>query len=250
MQWKPSIIRRINQVLKPLGVRLQRRGGAPTLQDLFRMAPVLWRVPAHGIRIESVMDLGASDGRWSIAARRVFPEARFLAVEPLIEQKPALERVKAGWPGFDYALCAAGEPGQHQAALVVSDDLVRSTVGGNGGNARAVPVKTLDQLAVEHHLTGPFLLKFDTHGYEVPILRGATQVLRDTQIIVMEVYNFDVTEHSRRFPQMCLYLEELGFRCYDIADPMLREHDSALWQMDMFFMRKDNALFRHARYGK
>jgi hypothetical protein len=64
----------------------------------------------------------------------------------------------------------------------------------------------------------------------------------------MEMYNFDLTAHSRRFPQMCQHLEDLGFRCCDLADPMLREHDRAFWQMDMLFMRKDHDLFRHCAY--
>ena len=36
-----------------------------------------------------------------------------------------------------------------------------------------------------------------------------------------------------------LHLDELGFRCVDMAEPMFRPFDDALWQLDMFFVRRD-----------
>ena len=44
-------------------------------------------------------------------------------------------------------------------------------------------------------------------------------------------------------PAMCAYLEALGFRCYDMAEPRLTEDGTALWQMDFFFCRIDSPLF-------
>jgi len=38
---------------------------------------------------------------------------------------------------------------------------------------------------------GPYLIKLDTHGVEIPILNGSAQTLKDTNVLVVEVYNFD-----------------------------------------------------------
>jgi hypothetical protein len=70
-------------------------------------------------------------------------------------------------------------------------------------------------------------LKFDTHGYELPILKGARQTLNKTSLIIMEAYNFKISDHALRFHEMCAYMECLGFRCFDIADPMLRDYDKS-----------------------
>ena len=64
----------------------------------------------------------------------------------------------------------------------------------------------------------------------------------------MEVYTFDITATTRLFPEMCAHLQTLGFRCYDIADPLLRDYDRALWQMDLFFCRSDAPLFTQRTY--
>jgi FkbM family methyltransferase len=212
------------------------------------MESALRRAALRGIEIQSVFDMGASDGKWSKAAMSVFPEAKFLGIEPLKEREPALKALRKRCSNFDYDLCVAGDSDSLEVSLSVTEDLDGSTVDSGGGITRMVPSKTLDTLVSEHQLKGPFLLKFDTHGYELQILRGSEKVLLETNIIVMEVYNFQITENSLRFHEMCAHLEELGFRSFDMAGPMLREYDNAFWQVDLLFARTEERMFSHNLY--
>ncbi len=214
----------------------------------FQMESALRRVAGHGLNINSIIDIGASDGKWSRKAMAVFPHQFFLAVEPLQERRAALESCKQQYRNFDYELCVAGEVDGAFATLNVAADLDGSTVGGTGGEVRQVPMRTLDALVAARNLPGPFLLKFDTHGYEVPILRGAGQTLAKTNVIIMEAYNFPITEQALLFHEMCAYLANLGFRCYDLADPMLRPYDKAFWQLDLFFCRQEAPIFAYSHY--
>jgi hypothetical protein len=45
---------------------------------------------ARGLRCESIMDVGANRARWSRMAQKVFPDAKLILIEPLIEMKPDL----------------------------------------------------------------------------------------------------------------------------------------------------------------
>ena len=233
----------VNSVLRRFGVRLVRDN-----RDSFTMSSAIQRIVQHDIPIRSIIDIGASDGRWSIDTMRTFPRASCLAIEPLHERRDALETLKQQHDNFDYALCVAGDRNGEQITLNVSDDLDGSTVDGNHGKARSVPVRTVDAIVTGHSLEGPFLLKFDTHGYEIPILIGAKDTLAKTNVIVMEVYNFKITDDALRFHEMCSHMERLGFRCYDMADPMLRLHDKAFWQMDLVFARSDSGMFLYSQY--
>ncbi len=237
----------VNSLLTPLGVKIVR-AHADTLDATFAMESAVRRITEHGIPINSVIDIGASNGEWSLMTMGTFPRASYIGIEPLRERRPELEVVKQKHENFDYALCVAGRTDGEDAILNISDDLDGSTVDGTGGQARSVPVKTVDAIVRERKLEGPFLLKFDTHGYEVPILMGAKETLTKTNVIVMEVYNFKITDHAIRFHEMCSHLEQLGFRCYDIAGPSLRLHDKAFWQMDMFFARTDSGMFSSSEY--
>lgn len=242
-QMKLAIAKVLNWFLMPFGVKIVRN-----THDQFLMSAGLERIVAHNIEVNHIIDIGASDGKWSTAALRVFSEARLQAIEPLAERETALKTLKQKQSRFDFELCVAGDTDVDQVILNVASDLDGSTVGGRGGKERYVKQKTIDRIVSDKNLKGPFLLKFDTHGYEVPILDGAKETLLHTNVIIMEVYNFHITQSSLLFHEMCVHMEDLGFRCFDIVDPMLRKYDKAFWQMDIFFCRKDCQLFAHKEY--
>jgi len=240
---KRAIFDLVNSLLKFFGVKLVRSKAGD-----FDMWAAVKRITNHNIPINSVIDIGASNGSWSMRAMKIFPRASYLAVEPLQEQEAVLKILAKKHQNFDYALCVAGEVDDQQVKLNVTADLDGSSVDSTGGESRDVRASTVDKLVSEKKLAGPFLLKFDTHGYEIPILNGAKNTLKNTNIIIMEVYNFNITEHAVRFHEMCSIMENLGFRCYDIAGPVLRLHDQAFWQMDILFCRSDNKIFSHEKY--
>jgi FkbM family methyltransferase len=240
---KKKVIKIANAFVGYLGVQLVK-----STYNQFTMEAGLQRIAIHDFDISSVIDIGASDGKWSREAMRFLPNTNFLAVEPLAEREAALKSLKIQENRFDYELCVAGAPNSSTTVLTVAQDLDGSTVGGQNGEQRVVAEKTIDELVVEKNLPGPYLLKFDTHGYEIPILEGARSTLLNTNMIIMEVYNFKLTPASIRFHEMCAYLENLGFRCYDLSSPMLRLHDKAFWQMDLFFYRKSHRIFSHNAY--
>lgn len=239
---KRKLLGMANAAISPLGVQLYKCG--------MDMESVIGQLARRAAEVRTVVDIGASDGRWSKAAMRYFPQARFIAVDPLIEREPKLRKLKGTSSNFDYVLCVAGEKDSDTVSLTVGDDLDGSTVGGNEGVVRTVPSHSIDSIVAMKQCAGPFLLKFDTHGFEVPILNGAAKTLEFTNYIVMEVYNFRHTAGTLLFYEMCTLLDSLGFRCFNMADPMLRPLDGSLWQMDLFFAREDNEFFRDSRYQK
>jgi len=200
--------------------------------------------------IDLVVDLGAASGDWSRMALEYFPKAKVLGVEPLREREADLQRLGSQHPRFRYQACAAGPVDGTLVSLLVTDDLDGSTVQASGnGQVRKVVSRTVDALVGEHNACLQVFLKFDTHGFELPILEGCAGVLAKTVAILVEVYNFNVTADSLRFPAFCSHMERLGFRCLDLADPMLRTHDQAFWQMDLLFVRADARFFENNRYA-
>lgn len=231
----------INRMLRPLHVELVKRPKAA-----LNMNAGLARAKAHGFPVRTIIDVGASDGSWSKMAMRHFPDADVLAFEPLTERQEQLEAFKAANPRFRYVLAVAGDH-EGTAPLRVADNLDGSGVAqAKIDGLRPVPMITVDAQVRDLDLRPPYLLKLDTHGFEVPILEGAARTLQESSLVVMEVYNFKLNNRCLRFHEMCGHIESLGFRPYDLADPMLRERDDALWQMDLFFARAEMPMFRHA----
>lgn len=231
-----------NAALRPLGVQIYHEG--------MDMESVLKLVASSAGKIGTVIDIGASTGRWSDMAMNYFPQTRFIGVDPLQERIADLQRLKSRKPKFDFIQAVAGEKHTDMVELAVTGDLDGSTVGGTAENMRQVPSYSVDAIVDMKGCEGPFILKFDTHGFEVPILKGAAKTLEKTQYIVMEVYNFRHTEGTLLFYEMCALLDGMGFRCINLVDPMQRPFDKTLWQMDLFFARKEHPVFLENSYKK
>jgi FkbM family methyltransferase len=245
---KKQIQSSVNAILRPFDAKVVRRSIVPK-EPTFSMASMIQRLARRGWPIKTVVDIGASNGKWSVECMKYFPNASYLAIEPIKERQEALEAAKNRYANFDYAICVAGEVEGGEVNLNVTQDLDGSTVDGqNPGTARTCPVRTLDSLITQRKLPGPYLLKFDTHGYEVPILSGAKTILANTTAIIMETNNFQLTQTSLRFPEMCSHMERLGFRPVDVADPLLRSYDNAFWQIDILFGRTDSEIFKYQHF--
>lgn len=196
----------------------------------------LARIAARSIDISTVIDIGASNGMWSDVTRRVFPDATYFLVEAQPVHEPALIDYCRRTPRVSYVLAAAGD----RLGRIYFDDTtpfggVASHVQTQGART-LLPVTTIDHEVVKRGLSGPFLLKLDTHGFEVPILKGAAETLKRANLIVMEVYNFRIADGSLLFHEMCAFMKDLGFGVIDISEPLWRQRDMAFWQMDLFFM--------------
>lgn len=231
----------VNRLLSPLGLHLART------HEVFTMDGLLARAAARDLKVATWVDVGASDGVWSLRAQTHFPAAKFLLFEPLAERQAALVALKRT-RGFEHVAAAAGrERGVVEFSIDPALDGSGVAAPSSAGT-RSVPVETLDHAVAARGLAGPYGVKLDTHGYEIPILEGATQVLAEAELLVIEAYNFTLVPGCLRFHELCAWLEARGFRCLDLADPMRRPGDEALWQMDLAFVRATSPVFRSNRY--
>jgi len=196
----------------------------------------------------TVIDVGASDGSWSLSLMRCFPQCQYLLIEAQpVHEKSLIQFVKEH-KNVQFSLAAAADsPGN--IYFDASDPF-----GGQAShmpyalNNIQVPTTTIDNEILTRKLQGPYLIKLDTHGFEVPILRGASHTLTETEVIIMECYNFRITKDCLLFYEMCDYLEEHKFRCIDLVDASHRPYDNSFWQMDLVFVKDNRPEFLYSLY--
>lgn len=200
------------------------------------MEKAISRRAANGLDVKTVIDVGASNGSWSKMTKQFFPNAYCFLIEANPVHAQALLAFKSQNANVDYILAAAGD----SSGEIYFD--AKDPFGGQASHLPTtshhitVPMTTIDEQVTQKRLSPPFLLKLDTHGFEVPILEGARNVLKSTNLIIIETYNFKLAPDGLRFWEICSYLESKGFRPIDVCDPMHRPSDQALWQMDFFFV--------------
>lgn len=209
-------------------------------------AQVLAKLKHRGHHVETVIDVGASNGQWSESARPVFPDARYLLIEANPHHRPALEHYVRHRPRAQFVLAGASDH-EGNAFFYATADPEGGTVRNDQPSSewRATASVTIDAEVARRALPPPYLLKLDTHGLEAAILRGAAETLRQTSIVILETYIFPISSEAMQFDEMCRQMDALGFRCIEMFDPLWRSYDGSLWQIDMAFVRRDAREFSH-----
>lgn len=97
-------------------------------------------------------------------------------------------------------------------------------------SSEEVPVRTLDSLVPGlPECSGPYFLKIDVDGLDLQVLHGATETLKQTDVVMIEAPLGEMVKRAS-------YLDELGFKLIDIVD--LSYYKGMLWQVDMIFASK------------
>ena len=235
----------VNPVLRKMGGEFVPNLRAPSLTS------ALARIVEKNIEVQTVIDIGASYGKWSQDVRRFYPNAFYLLIEAQKVHEMGLQSFKARHDNSDFVLAAAGDC-IGEVYFDESDPFgglaSHTPLQGNGRRVTRVPVTTVDAEVNARKLKPPYLLKLDTHGFEVPIFKGAPETLKKTSLIIVETYNFTIADGSLRFHKMCAFLESRGFRPIDLCDPLFRPKDGILWQFDLFFARTDRREFQSNTY--
>jgi FkbM family methyltransferase len=209
----------------------------------------LKRIRDLGISPRTVFDVGVATGTKGLYG--VFPDVRYVMVEPLVESKPFLDELLEAWPGSIAVQAAAGRQAG-EAEFVVDPTLSGSSflLKPKFGEIRKVPVVTLDGLVEQHGLEGPFVVKLDVQGYELEVLAGAEQTLKQTEVVIAEASLWADRKRAgmTRLIDLMNWFNDRGFVLYDIAQIVRRQMDDAIAEMDLVFCPADSQLRRYERY--
>jgi len=234
----------ITRLFAMLGLEIRRKGSVQqrSFVDALKHARDLGLSPA------TTLDIGAAYGTFTSKCYDVFPQSRYILVEPLKEYQRYLEEVCRAIPNAEHFLAAAGA-NRGEITINVHPDLVGSSmylereVSDVNGTPRTVATETLDHVCEDLQASGPYLIKIDVQGAELEVLSGARRILNDTEYLILEVSLFEFFEAGPQLHDVVQYMKSCGFSVYDIFGLQYRPLDKALSQVDMAFVR-DNGQFR------
>lgn len=216
--------------IEPVRLKQSSRGGR-VVQNMSRLCG----------EINTIVDVGASDGRWSEGVRACWPKANYLLVEAQDIHRASLAAYASSRPRTFVVNAAASD---HVGQIYFD---TRDPFGGEACAApfashnATLPCTTIDVELQRRGLAGPYLIKLDTHGHEREILCGAEVALRNAGLLVIEAYNF-AKPNRMYFWQLCALMQERGFLTAGLADPLVSP-EGVLRQMDLCFMPRTNVCF-------
>jgi FkbM family methyltransferase len=221
---------------------LQRRK-SPSLDH----AGALARIAAKQVAVNTIIDVGAAKGAWTDAARLHWPAAHAHLLEAKEYWRGDLENFQKQRGNVSFEIAGATKaPGKiyfpkdvdEYGGAVFSNTETRE-------NLEEIEATSIDHEVQRLGLAPPFAIKLDTHGTEIDILDGAKETLMNTAFLCIETYSMI---GQKRFPELIMDLQERGFRCADVAEPLFRPTDKLLWQIDFYFLRAGHPAFKDFRY--
>jgi FkbM family methyltransferase len=232
--------------------QLLRIGASLNWENFLRLAHTRAHAPNERISLidlrergfypRFIVDVGAYEGTWTRTVKQIWPHARVRMFEPNAEKSQKLAAVcgelSVEWSN-DLLGAIDGEPAEFHVMETGS-----SVFAENSNVRRKVVSKQLRQLdsAVEGQRVD--FLKIDTQGYEVEVLKGATKVLADAEVLLLEMSLLPINKGAPMMHEVVGFLKERGFVLYDIVELRPLIGDGALWQIDGIFVRENSFLRR------
>jgi len=182
-----------------------------------------WLLDAHrslqGRDPQLVLDVGANVGQTTKLVKGRFPAAVVHAFEPIGSTFDALQAEVGSLPQVSCHRLALSDRSGSMSISTLPRDPRNSLTSTflhevKGLVQETVTLVRLDAFLSERGIRGADILKTDTEGHEMEVLRGAEEVLRrgDVKCVYVEVTFNPANRHHTLFGRVAEYLLPMGFR--------------------------------------
>lgn len=197
---------------------------------------------------QTVIDIGANVGQFTLATRSAIPAARVIAFEPLEEPARVFRRAFAHDPQVELHQVAIG-PEAATVTMHVSNRIDSSSIlpmtaaqtqifpGTQRASYESVRIVRLSSLVNPTTLVGPTLLKLDVQGYELQVLEGCREALAAMEHVYVECSFIELYEGQALADDVVQFLREHGFAVEGVYNVTYAASGRAV-QADFHFRRR------------
>jgi hypothetical protein len=220
------------------------------LKKQTRSIPVEWEwLNFIGSNIDRIIDVGGNVGSYSERIRNfignqqipasIFEPNRSVFVDEYLTPIDEIFYAAVGCHNLESVeLNLAGNNGNSSSVLPMLElHRKNAPLANYTGEVLIVPQVTLD-VTLESSRFSSALLKIDTQGLELEVLKGGVRTLERVYAICIEVSFRELYEGAPLFDRVFIYLKENGFDFFGM-DPIFKDIEDNSWlQSDAFFIRR------------
>lgn len=196
----------------------------------------------------TIIDAGANQGQFAIAANHFYPGAHIHSFEPLPEVFAILKRNTSRLGGIStYNMALGNSSGtlkfysnaySHASSALHVSALQKNMLPKTAiSHQIETPVQRLDDLRDKVLFTSPVLLKMDVQGFEKEVLKGAINSLPQIDYLLFETSFVQMYDGEPLFDEMHDFVKELGFE-FIAPVGFLQSEKLQILQMDLLYKRK------------
>jgi FkbM family methyltransferase len=180
------------------------------------------RLKSSGVKPRTIIDAGANEGQFAIGATRAFPDAKIHCFEP---GTAAFERLKSnlgGQANITFHKKALGAENGVAQLHLTNNDQSSSLLCLHNNHKSAYPA--IKEIGIENVQiikldaefdkianAKPVLLKIDTQGFELEVLKGTESSLDSIDWIILETATKPMYEGEAEFDKIYKWLEKKNF---------------------------------------
>jgi FkbM family methyltransferase len=182
----------------------------------------LLRLNNQGVQPKVIYDIGACVLHWTSEAKRIWPNAEFIAFEAMDSSEFLFKE-----HGLKYHIGVLSNETGKEVTFYQND----YHPGGNSyykenieinpeaskyfndSHAKALKTITLDDVVLLKQLPMPDLIKMDVQGAELDILKGSFETLKSVKHVILELQSVEYNKGAPLKEIVIEYMASIGFDC-------------------------------------
>jgi FkbM family methyltransferase len=197
----------------------------------------------------SVIDIGANEGQFAQKIRDIMPNVQIHSFEPIPDVCTDLKLKFSHDNKFSAYNTALGnengvsimtlnESSAASSLLKLNDEAKAHFSFLKESNDIQIKISKLEDIDFQPKLQKPYLVKIDVQGFELEVIRGGTKILKDAEVILVEVSFRHLYEKQVLFDDVYQYLVSIGFMYAGNLEQLISPNHHEIVQADAIFVRK------------
>ena len=196
---------------------------------------------------ETIIDIGSNKGQFILLIEKIYPNKNIYSFEPIKEMINKQKKFFAYKNNIIFHNVALGSSNTLKEFLITtrmdSSSFLKIVSDKNKSKNydiienRNIQINTLDNLLINEKISHPVLIKIDVQGYELEVLRGANNLLKKTDYLLLEVSKNEMYQNQPIEKVIVEYLKNLNFDILK-SNNWSKIQNTNFYQRDIIFYKK------------
>jgi len=220
------------------------------LKNLFyyRVLAAVEHKPIFLRELNTIIDIGANRGQFSLASRFWAPQSKIIAFEPLPYPSEVFRKIFINDANVSLINAAVGpekglvemhlsERDDSSSLLPIGKDQVYIFPGTQEISVLKVEVAPLSHFINANVIISPSMLKIDVQGFEMQVLKGSKNLLHLFDYIYCECSFIELYVGQNLVSDVISFLDTMGFNMAGVYN-LCSDRSGRAIQADFFFIKR------------
>lgn len=183
-----------------------------------------------------IIDIGVHTGTPQLY--KAFYDRKFILFEPLQQNQKFIEKWERKFDCEVHYLALGNRTGEIEILNEGACSSILSNSNEPGkGNFELVKINKLDNIiAITNNVSKQYAIKIDVEGYELEVLKGASETLKQTDLVIVESSISHLDHYVNDYLKTIQLMQDFNFRLFDILHLAYYKDTKGLMWADFVFV--------------